>query len=195
MTFTQSVGTDCSSVSGLLHAAPLLQGFPPHYRMWKLMKNAVSPFPSVDFIFIHFVPVCQDWMSGKEGEVTKALSSQTLSAFCFVLPLFPGVNYRFFSYPCIFFVLVFFPRMIAFYPCCLDSFFWCWEILSFEVFPILVNIFGSNKHQNVVQANSAIHTLIFLIYFWLMFTHSSQPISNLEHFFLCLWPLQTLPFM
>lgn len=76
----------------------------------------------------------------------------------------------------------FFP-IIGFYSSHLGSFFWCWEIHSLEAFPILVNTFGSIRHQSVIQTNSTMHTLIFLIYPWLMLALSSQPVSKLKHFF------------
>lgn len=96
-------------------------------------------------------------MTGKEREVTVALSSQTLSVLCFVLPIFPGVNNQFFK--TIAFSLCLFFTLIA-----LTSFSGT-EIPLFEVFPTLVSRFGSNEHQSIIQANSKVHTLIFLIYF------------------------------
>lgn len=96
-------------------------------------------------------------MAGKEEEVTEALPSQTLSMLCFILPICPGVNNQFFQTLafslCLFFTLVALTTSSG------------TEILFFGAFPALVSRFGSTEHWSMVQANSAIHTLIFLIYF------------------------------
>lgn len=133
------------------------------------------------FLFILSLSVRTGWVERK-WESLKLFHHRPVNIFCFALPLSSRVHYHFFSYPCILFMLAIFPPITAFYPCCLNSFFWCWEILSSETFPILVNMFGSNKCQSMVQANSAMHTLILLIYFWLMFIHSSQPVFQVRTF-------------
>lgn len=131
-------------------------------------------------------------MSGKEGGVSKALSSQTLSTFCFPPPLFPRI---FFSISLLYIYIYYyyyFSSHHSFLYLLPQLLLWCWEILTFEAFPIFLNMFHSNKHQSMAQANSAIHNLIFLIYSRLMLTDSSQTVSKQEHFFLYLWPLQTV---
>lgn len=149
------------------------------------MTNCVSfSFCGFDF-FIHSVPVCQDWMSGEGGG--NHWNSFITDPECAWLhsPSFPRVNVALLQTAafsaCV--VVVFFFPIIGFYSSHLGSFFWCWEIHSLEAFPILVNTFGSIRHQSVIQTNSTMHTLIFLIYPWLMLALSSQPVSKLKHFF------------
>lgn len=140
----------------------------------------------MDLIFIHSVPVCQDWMSGEGGG--NHWNSFITDPECAWLhsPSFPRVNVALLQTAafsaCV--VVVFFFPIIGFYSSHLGSFFWCWEIHSLEAFPILVNTFGSIRHQSVIQTNSTMHTLIFLVYPWLMLALSSQPVSKLKHFFL-----------
>lgn len=73
------------------------------------MKNVVSPFPSVDLIFIHFVPVCQDWMSGEEVGVIEALSSQTLERILLCSPFIPQSTLPLFLISLHFLYACFFP--------------------------------------------------------------------------------------
>lgn len=96
-------------------------------------------------------------MAGKEGEVSEAVSSQTLSVLCFLLPICPGVSNQFFQALafslCLFFTLVALTSSSGA------------EILFFGAFRTLVSRFGSTEHWSMVQANSAVHTSIFLNYF------------------------------
>lgn len=97
-------------------------------------------------------------MTGKEGEVTEAFSSHTPSMLCFILLIFPTVINQFFQTLAFSLCLFFKAALVA-----LTSF--GTEIFFFGVFPTSVSRFGSNEYWSIVQANSAIHTLIFLIYF------------------------------